>query len=100
SLSFKLFGKFLGLNVLGLEPLNLLYYLAILICVYMLGREIFSARTGLLAATIVGAWPSFLLHSTQIIRDPLAIFCFLALIVVLTLLLSREFAWFRGIVIG
>jgi 4-amino-4-deoxy-L-arabinose transferase-like glycosyltransferase len=100
SLSFKLFGKFLGVNVLGLEPLNLLYYLAILICIYVLGREIFNARTGLLAAMIVGAWPSFLLHSTQFIRDPLAIFCFLALMVVLTMLLSREFAWFRGIVIG
>src|SRR4026209_1056349 len=62
SLSFKLFGGVLGFNVLGVEPRNLFYYLAILICVYMLGREIFSARTGIIAAAIVGVWPSFLLH--------------------------------------
>lgn len=100
SLSLMLFGRFLGFNVLGVEPLNLLYYLAILICVYMLGREIFSARAGLLAAVIVSAWPSFLLYSTQLIRDPLAIFCFLALMLLLTLLLSREFAWPRAVAIG
>lgn len=100
SLSFKLFGQFLGFNVLGVEPLNLLYYLAILICVYLLGREIFNARTGIIAAAIVAVWPSLLLHSTQLIRDPLAIFCFLALMLVLTLLLGREFGWARAFVIG
>jgi len=100
ALSFKLFGRLLGINVLGAEPLNLFYYLAILVCVYVLGREVFSARTGLLAAAIVAVWPSFLLHSTQLIRDPLAILCFLALIVVLVLLLSREFAWRMAIGVG
>jgi hypothetical protein len=100
SLSFAVFGKFLGHNILAAEPLNLFYYLGILICIYVLGREIFSARTGLLAAWIVGVWPSFLLHSTQLIRDSLAILCFLALTVVLTLLLSREFTFRRAIAIG
>lgn len=100
SLSFAVFGKFLGHNILAAEPLNLFYYLGILTCIYVLGREIFNARTGLLAASIVGAWPSFLLHSTQLIRDPLAILCFLALMVLLTLLLTREFRWRKTIDFG
>src|ERR1051325_1416157 len=93
SLSFVTFGRLLGHNILGAEPLNLFFYLAILSCIYFLGREIFNARAGFVAATIVALWPSFLLHSTQLIRDPPAIACFLGLVLVLTLLLSREFAW-------
>jgi putative peptidoglycan lipid II flippase len=100
SLSFATFGKLLGHNILAAEPLNLFYYLGIVSCVYMLGREAFNARTGLLAAYIVGAWPSFLLHSTQVIRDPLAILSFLALMVVLTFLLTREFTWLNTVAKG
>lgn len=100
SLSFATFGRFLGHNILGAEPLNLIFYLAILSCIYFLGREVFNERAAFVAATIVALWPSFLLHSTQLIRDPMAILCFLALIVVLTLLLSREFAWRGSIALG
>ena len=100
SLSFATFGRLLGHNILGAEPLNLVFYLAILSCIYFLGREVFNARAGFLAATIVALWPSFLLHSTQLIRDPMAIACFLALVLVLTLLLSREFAWRGSIALG
>jgi len=100
SLSFAIFGRLLGHNILATEPLNLFYYLGVLSCVYVLGREAFNARTGLLAAYIVGAWPSFLLHSTQLIRDPLAILCFLALIFVLILLLTREFTWRKALALG
>src|SRR5262249_42372571 len=100
SLSFATFGKFLGHNILAAEPLNLFYYLGILSCIYFLGREVFNAQTGLLAAAIVGVWPSFLLHSTQLIRDPLSILCFLALMVVLTLVLGREFRLLPAVVIG
>src|SRR5215212_9290841 len=53
SISFATFGKLLGHNVLGAEPINLVYYLGILSCVYLLGREIFDAGSGLLAAAIV-----------------------------------------------
>jgi hypothetical protein len=95
SLSFATFGRLLGHNILGAEPLNVFFYLAILSCIYFLGREIFDPRTGFVAATIVALWPSFLFHSTQLIRDPLSIACFLSLVLVLALLLSREFAW-RG----
>lgn len=100
SLMFALFGRVLGQNILAAEPLNLFYYLGILTFVYLLGREIFNPRAGLLAATIVGAWPSFLLHSTQPIRDPLSIFCLLGLLYVLTLLLSRGLSLRQGFGIG
>lgn len=100
SLSFATFGRFLGHNILAAEPLNLFFYLAILSCIYFLGREIFDVRAGFVAATIVALWPSFLFHSTQLIRDPVSIACFLALVLVLTLLLSREFAWRASIALG
>jgi 4-amino-4-deoxy-L-arabinose transferase-like glycosyltransferase len=100
SVSFMIFGGLFGHNILGAEPLNLFYFLGILSCIYFLGREIFDAQTGLLAAAIVGVWPTFLLHSTQLIRDPLAILCLLALMVVLTMLLGRDFAWRGGVLSG
>ncbi|HEV8168850.1 MAG TPA: hypothetical protein VGP59_05865, partial [Pyrinomonadaceae bacterium] len=40
SLSFATFGRLVGHNILGAEPLNLIFYLAILSCIYFLGREI------------------------------------------------------------
>src|SRR5215217_1246588 len=100
SLSFALFGKLLGHNILAAEPLNLFYYLAILICIYFLGREVFDAQTGFIAAAIVALWPTFLGHSTQLMRDPLAISCLLALMLVLIMVLNREFAWRKGVGIG
>ena len=100
SLSFATFGRLLGHNILGAEPLNLFFYLAILSCIYFLGHEIFDVRAGFIAATIVALWPSFLLHSTQLIRDPVAIACFLTLMLALTLLLSREFAWRGSVSLG
>jgi hypothetical protein len=72
------FGRLLGHNILGAEPLNLFYYLAILSCIYFLGREIFNARAGVARSDDRCVWPSFLFHSTQLIRDPLAILCFCA----------------------
>lgn len=100
SLSFATFGSVLGHNVLGAEPLNLFYYLAILSCIYFIGREVFNVRTAFVAATIVALWPSFLFHSTQLIRDPLSISCFLALMLVFVMLLKREFAWRAGFALG
>jgi hypothetical protein len=100
SLVFATFGRFLGHNILGAEPLNLLFYLAILSCIYFLGREIFNASAGFVAAVIVALWPSFLFHSTQLIRDPLSIACFLAFVLLLTLLLSRKFDLRVSIALG
>src|SRR5688500_14957587 len=100
SLLFATIGRVLGHNVLAAEPLDLVYYLGILCCVYFLGREIFNARAGMLAAIIVAVWPSFLLHSTQMIRDSFAILCLLALLLALTLLLRRQLSWAAGLTTG
>jgi 4-amino-4-deoxy-L-arabinose transferase-like glycosyltransferase len=100
SVSFATFGKLVGHNILAAEPLNLFFYLTILICVYFLGREVFNARAGFIAATIVALWPSFVFNTTQLMRDPLSIACLLALIVVLVLVLGRSLASGPGIVIG
>lgn len=100
SLSFASFGRLVGQNILAAEPLNLFYYLAILFCIYLLGREVFGAQTGFIAATIVALWPTFLFHSTQLMRDPLSIACLLALMLVLVLVLSRALGWRRGSMLG
>lgn len=100
SFAFATFGKVLGHNILAVEPLNLLYYLGILTCIYFLGRELFSEPAGLLAASIVGVWPTFVIYSTQLMRDSLAILCFLTLMLVLTLLVSRTFALRESLVLG
>ena len=100
SLAFATFGRVLGHNILAIEPLNLLFYLGVLSCIYFLGREVFSERAGLLAATIVGVWPTFLIYSTQLMRDSFAILCFLALMLVLTMLVGREFAIRQSIGVG
>src|SRR2546421_3450295 len=70
SLCFATFGRFLGFNILSNEPLNLFYYLITLVLVFALGKEVFDRRKALVAMSIVGLWPSFLLHTTQMLRDP------------------------------
>ena len=100
SIPFLLLGRFVGHNILAAEPLNLFYYLATLTVVYLMGRELFNARAGLLASMMVGLWPSFLFHSTQLIRDPLAVSCLLSLLLILVLLLNRKFALPGTVVLG
>jgi hypothetical protein len=87
-------------NILKIEPLNLIYYLAILVLVFKLGEIGFNYRTGVMAAAIVALWPSFLLHTTQLLRDPLLISAILMLMLTITLCLKRDYAWHRGILLG
>jgi hypothetical protein len=89
-----------NLNILTIEPLNLIYYLAILVLVFKLGELVFNYRAGLLAAAIVALWPSFLLHTTQLLRDPLLITAVLILMLSLTQCLKKDFAWPRAIFVG
>jgi hypothetical protein len=93
SLCFALFGTTLGMNILGAEPINLLFYLAMLILVFQLGREVFNVRAGILASVIVGLWPSLLLHSTQMLKDPLFLVGMLAFVLINLHLLSRNLSW-------
>lgn len=89
-----------GFSILAIEPLNLIYYLTILTLVFKLGVEVFDHRAGLLAATVVALWPSFLLHTTQLLRDPLLISAFLVLILSLVLFLKRDYTWREGLLWG
>jgi hypothetical protein len=98
SISFAALGWLLGHNILAAEVLNLFYYLGILSAVYLLGKEVFNARAAFLAAFLVGVWPSFLIHTTQLVRDPVSILCLLMILYFMTLLLNREFG--RGLAIS
>jgi putative peptidoglycan lipid II flippase len=93
SLSFALFSQWTTFNVLTVEPLNLLYYLVILILIYGLARLVFDRRAGLLAAVTVALWPSFLLHTTQLLRDPLVIIVTLVLMLSAAQWLTRTSSW-------
>jgi hypothetical protein len=87
-------------NILTIEPLNLIYYLAILVLVFKLGEIVFNYRTGVMAAAIVALWPSLLLHTTQLLRDPLLVSAILILMFTITLCLKRDYSWHRGILLG
>lgn len=97
STCFAVFGPWLGYNVVGAEPLNALLYLASLAAVFGIGNEVFGRRAGLLAAGAVALWPSFLLHSTQFLKDPVYVSCFLALVLILVRLLTRADSWARAL---
>src|SRR3989440_2560795 len=92
--------RWASFNVLTIEPLNLIYYLAILALVFKIGQVVFDHQTGLAAAAIVAGWPSFLLHTTQLLRDPLLIVSVLVLVWSVVQSLRRELSWRRGLVLG
>jgi hypothetical protein len=82
-----------GATILAIEPVNLLYYLAILTLTFSLGKLVAGERAAWLAGLIVALWPSLVLHTTQFLRDPLLLTAFLALITILVLLLRENLNW-------
>jgi hypothetical protein len=101
SLSFALFSPLFGQTVLSVEPLNLIYYLATLLLVYASGSEAFGRREGLLAAWMTAALlPSFLLHTTQLLKDPLFVVLALALVLVSLKWLTTRYTLRGGLVAG
>ncbi len=100
SLPVAAVSRWMGFSVLAIEPLNLVYYLAILTLVFKLGKEVFDYRAGLMAATIVALWPSLLLHTMQLLRDPLLLVAVLALFLAMTRGLKRNYPWHRGALMG
>lgn len=100
SLPVAAVSRWMGFSVLAIEPLNLVYYLAILTLVFNLGKEVFDYRAGLMAATIVALWPSLLLHTMQLLRDPLLLVAVLALFLAMTRGLKRNYPWHRGVLVG
>ncbi|HWT00344.1 MAG TPA: hypothetical protein VN256_08860, partial [Pyrinomonadaceae bacterium] len=79
SIQFALLGPLFGHGTLSAEPLNLLCYLAVVGLTFFLGREVGGARAGRLAGWAVALWPTFLLHTLQLLKDPLFVAAALAL---------------------
>jgi hypothetical protein len=100
SLEFAIFGRLFGYTILSAEPFNLLCYVAILSLVMMLGREIGNRRIALVAVGVVAVWPTFLLHSTQFLKDPFFIAIALALILIVTTWLTRTYTWREAVISG
>ncbi|MFN2454151.1 MAG: hypothetical protein ABR577_08010 [Pyrinomonadaceae bacterium] len=73
ALSSAILTPILGANILSVELTGLLLYVLMLFLIYKVGEICFDARTGIVAAAIVGLLPSLLLHSTQPLHDPLFI---------------------------
>ena len=91
SIQFALLGPLLGYGTLSAEPFNLLCYLAVVGLTFLLGREVGGARAGLLAAGAVALWPTLLLHSLQLLKDPLFIAGTLALVLCVVTWLTRTY---------
>src|SRR5436190_946177 len=84
SIQFAILGPLFGYSILSAEPFNLLCYLAIVGAALLLGREVGGWRAALLAAAMIAVWPTFLLHTTQLLKDPLFIACALVLVLCFT----------------
>jgi hypothetical protein len=93
SLSYAVFGWIFGDNILSFAPLNLFYYLAVISLIFKLGEEIFDRKTAWIAACAVACWPSFLLHTTQLFRDPAFIAATLFLVLLISKWLTRIYNW-------
>lgn len=91
SIQFALLGPLFGDSTLSAEPLNLFCYLSIVALTLALGREVGGRRVGLLAAAVVALWPTLLLHTTQLLKDPLFIAGALALVLCVTSWLTRDY---------
>jgi hypothetical protein len=99
SLSFALVAGLVGPNILGAEPLNLLYYLLILALTFFIASEVFDAKIALLASGAVALWPSLLLHTTQLLRDALFIPALLLLVLSLLLTINRNLSLKKGLLV-
>lgn len=100
SIALAVFGPVFGYGVLAVEPVNLAYYLLILLLTFRIGAALFSTWVGQLAAILVGVWPSLLMHTTQMMRDPLFISAFLLLVYCLLLCLREKLSRKQTILSG
>lgn len=100
SISFAVLSPWLGINSLCAEPVNLLLYLLALILTFQLGLTVFNREIGLLAACALALWPSFLLHSTQLLKDQFFIVSILVLVLIMTHWLTKPSTLSMGLVTG
>lgn len=80
-----------GFTILSIELLNLGCYLLVLLLVFALGVEFFNNAAGLLSAIAVSLWPSFLLHTTQILITPFMVIGVLLAILVNVRWFTRQY---------
>ena len=100
SISLAVFGPLFGYTIFAVEPLNLAFYLLMVFLTYRIGVSVFSWPVGQLAAIVVGVWPSLLLHTMQLMRDPLFICSFLLLVSSLLVAMRPELSNRQAIVNG
>lgn len=100
SICFILLGPLIGQNILSVEPLNLIFYLMILVLVFYLGKEVVDERGAFIATVVIGLWPTFVLHTTQLLRDPAFLTGMLAFILINTRFLSQNYSWWQALLSG
>jgi hypothetical protein len=101
SLSSTVLSPLFGQTMLSMEPLNLFYYLATLLLIFYLGRETYGEKEGLIAAGMfVILCPSYMLHTTQLLKDPLFVVLALILLLVSLRCLTRQYSLVEGLVAG
>ena len=88
---FALLSPLLGYSTLSAEPYNLACYLAIIAIVFAFARELRDERAGVLAAAVVALWPTFLLHTLQLLKDAFFIAAALAFLLCAVTLLTRTY---------
>ncbi len=92
AIPFAIFGPLFGYGTLSAEPYNLLFYATVIALVFTMGREVGSHRVGLLAGAVVAVYPSFLLHTMQLLKDPLVVAASLAFVLGVTTWLTRTYS--------
>jgi hypothetical protein len=89
SLFFYTLGPLLGYNILCAEPLNLYFFILILTIIILIGKQIFNNNSAIIAATMVLFLPSFLLQTTQLLRDPFFIAILLAFLLICSICVTQ-----------
>jgi 4-amino-4-deoxy-L-arabinose transferase-like glycosyltransferase len=87
---FKIFSSIFGENVLAFEFVNIFIFLGILFLIYKIGEISFDTKTGLISALVVIFIPSFLLHTTQPLRDQFYILLFLTIVCLFLKILDQK----------
>ena len=77
---------------LSYAPINALTWAVSVVCVFMIVRQLFPGRRKLaiVSAVMFGLWPSYLLHTTQLLKDPLYIMGMLMMFWGCVILLSER----------
>ncbi len=98
TLAYHLQSGILGSNVLTFEIINLPLFLCILFLVYKIGENLFDSKVGFVSAYIIIFFPTFILHTTQPLRNNLFVAIFLFLIWQLLSLFSKKLSVFQALI--